>query len=1020
MNLGFTHYTPLRRRHSGRSWLHWSLVYLVIVVGSPSGYAQERTVSGTVMSIETDEPLPGVNVLVKGSEVGTITDAEGRFRLRVPPDGNTLQFSFIGYTTEEATIGNQSTVDMGMVPDIQSLQEVVVVGYNSLKESDLTASVAKVDGERIQQQPIASIDNLLQGNAPGVIVTNSNGRPGGEAYIRVRGVGSVNASNEPLFIIDGVQMTQQDYNTINADDIDELTVLKDAAATSIYGARAANGVVLVTTKTGEVGPLRINYNYQMGRKEIAPLNFELMDKEQKLIYEEALGIRSPEEANFIRNSPQFPETDWLDILLRQGKVQQHILSFSGGSDKSTFFASLNYYDEEGISKGSNFTRVSGRLNTTFEAASWLKLGNTLTVANTTDQLLRDRFNVQNPFYAAMTYNPYETEFVLDSLGNRVLDADGEPVYNLTRQGLSVSEAIRSNPLEDQRTTAIGTIFAVAEPVDNLELTTRIGANYSVFNREFYIQPGSVVDGYIGDPNAPGQKSDGGSNEFLYNWTNTAHYTRTLSGVHNVSLLVGTEFIQRDLRGYFVQSKGFPSAQFTTQDNASEVINGNTIRSQWSLWSQFAEARYNYDERYLASASLRRDGSSRFGVDQKYGWFWSASGAWNMAEEAFAQDIPAMDQLKLRASVGTSGNVPGINDLYSSLGLYDFRRYNNQSAAVPTQLANSSLRWESTLSYGVGLDVTFFRRVSGSIDYYSRTTTDLLFDRPVSRTVGFNDRLENIGEINNRGLEVEIDVGIVETDQLTVNVFGSFSTLRNEVQALDNGGEDVVNAISNVSLLREGLAINTYYLPRYAGVDSQTGDALYLTQEGERTADYSSEYAVALAGKSPLPTYFGNLGFEIDFRGINLRSNFYYQGGNYVYNFAYEGVLLSDGANARAQQRIEALNYWRKPGDVGVLPRPDATNNLNPSDRYLQRGDFIRMRNVRLGYSLPASLIERVRLQHLEFYLQGTNLLTINSDFAGDPEVGRGSAENNLELLGEFTLFSYPNTRGYTFGVNLTF
>ena len=998
------------------------LMGLLFVVGFAfAAQAQERTVSGTVTSDESGETLPGVNVIAKGTTVGTVTDIEGNYRLQVPEDQKILQFSFIGFATEEVEIGNRSTINMSLAPDIQSLQEVVVVGYNALKESDLTSSIVRVEGERIQQQPIAGIDNLLQGNAPGVIVTNSNGRPGGNAFIRVRGIGSVNASNEPLFIIDGVQMTSQDYNAINPSDVDEITVLKDAAATSIYGARAANGVILVTTKTGDSEELKVNYSFQYGVKEIIPLNFDLMNKEQKLDYEVDLGIRTPEEANEIRNSLANPETDWLDVLLRQGKVQQHNLSLGKQTDRSNFFTSLNYYDEQGISFGSNFQRVTGRLNTSFDATDWLKVGNTLTIANTSGNQLRDRFNVQNPFFAALAYNPYETEFVLDEAGNRIPDGDGGFEYNLTRQGFSISEAIRNNPEEERRIAAIGTVFATAEPIEGLELTTRIGANYRRFNSEVYIMPGSVLDGYIGDPNAPGSKTDSGVDEFLYNWTNTANYNTTLNGVHNVGVLLGTEFIKRDFRSNFIRSKGFPSKKFTTQDNASEVLDGQTTRSQWSLWSQFVEGRYNYDERYLVTASLRRDGSSRFGADQKYGLFWSGSAAWNIAEEGFASDLEAINQLKLRASVGTSGNIPGITDLYSSLGLYSFGSYNNQTAAFPSQLANPDVKWESTISYTLGIDFAFFKRISGGIDYFSRTTTDLLFDRPVSRTVGFDNRLENIGEINNRGIEIEIDADVVKTDNFTLNLFGSLATIRNEVGNLDNGGEDIINAFSGVTLLREGLALNTYYLPRYAGVDSQTGDALYLTQEGETTNEYSSDDAVALEGKSPLPTYFGNFGIEVKFKGLRLLSNFYYQGGNYVYNFAYEGYLLSDGAQGRQQQRADALNYWKAPGDVGVLPRPDPTNNLNDSDRFLQKGDFIRMRNVRLGYSLPKVITERIYMQKLEFFVQGTNLLTLTlNDFAGDPEVGQGSDESDLELLGEYTLFSYPNTRGFTAGVNITF
>ena len=452
------------------------LLLLFILLGSTTSLLlAQRTVSGTITDEATGEPLIGATVLVEGTTIGTVSDLNGQFSIRVPEGRETLQISYTGYAPRSIDIGNASQIEVQLSTDIAQLSEVVVVGYNSVKRSDLTSAVSVVDGDQLTAQPIGSIDNLLQGAATGLQVVAQNGRPGGNAFIRIRGVGSVNASNEPLFIIDSIQVTQADYNALNPNDVSKVTVLKDAASTAIYGSRASNGVILITTKKGKRDRKpQITYNFQYGEKERTDDGITLMNGNQKLDYEVALGIRSEESAQAIREDLSFLETDWEDVLLRKGLVRTHDLSISGGSNRANYHFSLGSYSERGITVGSDFERLTGRFNMDFDVTDWLQVGNTLALSRTDDNELRDVYNVQNPFVAIYTYNPYEPEFVLDDDGNRVLDENGEPIYNRTQQGFSISEALRNNPENKKQINGIGSVYIKATVLPRLIFKSQAG------------------------------------------------------------------------------------------------------------------------------------------------------------------------------------------------------------------------------------------------------------------------------------------------------------------------------------------------------------------------------------------------------------------------------------------------------------------------------------------------------------------------------------------------------------------
>jgi len=997
---------------------HLSLVLAMMFLCFGMAMAQ-RTITGTVTD-ENGEPLPFANVYVEGTTVGATTDIDGNYTLNnVPDEGAVIIVSYVGYPDFKQELGGSNALAISMTQGID-IDEVVVVGYNSVKRSDLTSAVSTVNGEDLTTVPVASVDNLLQGKSTGALVIGQNGKPGGQAYIRIRGVGSYNASNEPLFLVDGVQVTPSDYNSINPNDIENVSVLKDAAATSIYGVRGSNGVILITTKRGQSGRPRISYDFQYGIKERTPENFEMMNATEKLDYEVALGVRTEESAEEVKGQLGFLETDWQETLLRQGRFQSHNLGIAGSGEKTNYFFSVSAYGEEGIAKVSNFDRLTARMNLELKATDWLTIGNTVSVAGKTSNELRDRNNVQNPFRAMYDYNPYETEFELDDEGNELLDENGNPRYNWTHEGFSISEAIQNNPETEKRTSLIGNLYAVAEVFPGLRLKSDIGGNYGIYRRDYFIKPGSILDQYVGDPAAPGIKTENGSDRLLYNWTNTAIYNTSFSDVHNVEVLAGTEYIDFDVTTFTVSGKGFASDLLGALDNAAEITAGGTGRDQRRTWSIFAEGKYNFDNRYYVTLLGRRDATSNVGTEKRSALFWAGSLGWNLAEEAFVENSNFLSQLKLRLSVGTSGNYP--TRFYDHLGVYSFGNYNGESASFPTNLANPGLGWESNLNASVGIDFGILRnRLSGSLDFYNRKTFELLFDRPISETVGFGTRLENVGDFVNRGVELELRGVPVRTKSgLTWDLFGSFSYNKNEVTSLENGGEDLINPNSGLTLLRDGLEINTFYLVKNAGVDPATGDELYYDTEGNITNQYSPEYLVALEGKTPQPKYFGSFGTRLDFRGINLGVDFYYSGGNYIYN-SMEQNMLSDGFNIADNQRADALNYWTTPGQTGVLPRPYQGNPNNDSDRYLQRGDFLRLKNVRLGYDIPSNIAQKAKvIQGASVYVQATNLWTYIPYYKGDPEVGVGSDESDLILPGEISLYSYPQTRGITAGLNITF
>jgi TonB-linked SusC/RagA family outer membrane protein len=1008
------------------------ILTLLLVFVVQISFAQEKKVSGTVSDSE-GLPLPGATVIVSCTNSGVSTDFDGNYSI-IASTGDVLVFSYVGYTTQRMKIGENSMINVVLSADT-SLDEVVVVAFGTKTRDELTSAVTVVTGEDLAKlSPTTSIDNMLQGIAPGVQVVAGNGKPGQTAFVRVRGIGSINASSAPLYIIDGV--IAPDLNSVNPVDIESVSILKDAATSSLYGARAANGVVLIKTRSGKKNKeatVTLSSRYGVGQR--VKDNFKMMNAAQKIQYERELsslgvpgtaGLPGPSistQADYDRLIGR--DTDWFDTLLQQSVVQSNSMSIAGGGEKMSYFLSVGHDVNTGIIKTiAGFERMNARLNVTYDAKDWLEVSTNFSVSTTSSDEPRDRNNVQNPFRAMYDYNPYETKYVRDSDNNIVYDDLGDPEWNLTNNGYSISEALVNNPEDQYFTTLLGGITVKANLGEGLSNTFKIGAVNSRGRRESYLKPNSVLQGYVGDADNPGSKTDNGSSTLNYTVTNLVTYNKLIGEKHDFTLTGLFEFNKSTSRSYSLTSIGFSNPDFSVQSVAALPDATSTSLFENTILSYGAFLDYGYDSKLFVTASVRRDLSSVFGQNNKSGVFTSASAAYNIAKENW-WNVDFVNDLKIRASAGSSGNRNGIGS-YASLATLGFGSFNGQSTAIPSDNGNPDLGFEKNFIFDVGLEFTILnRKLSGVIDYYERTTSDLLLNAPLPSLGGEPDGsiFSNIGEMTNKGLELELKWNVVQNKDLTVSLGGNIAFIDNEVTQLVPSSESATGSdiIRGNNIIRVGEEINTFYLPRWAGINPSNGEPLFYDSDGNVTNVYDSDANVLMSGKSPIADFDGGINLYVAYKGFDLATDFYFKSGNYILNYM-ESNMLSDGTSADANQRVDAFNYWKNPGDTNVLPNPLFGNEAQQnSDRWLQKGDYIRLRNLTLGYSIPRDFISKTGIQSFRVYVQGQNLWTFAPYFNGDPEVGIGSGETSNNVgFGNYNLYSYPQTQSFSVGVDIKF
>ena len=978
-------------------------------------YAQDRTVSGTVSSATDGTPLPGVNVIVKGTANGAVSDANGKYTLSgIAGEDAILTFSFIGLQTQEVVIGSRSVVDITMEEDVAQLNEVVITGYGEQEARAVTGSVTRIGAEKINLIPLGDVARTLQGNIAGLYSTGGSGTPGAATEVRIRGIGSAVASAEPLYIVDGIAIQTGDLSNstatanalanINPNDIENVTVLKDASATAIYGSRGSNGVVLITTKTGKVGKTQINAHIQHGFSDQAYQRYESLSAEEYVMLRKEAYLNSggdPALADAFAGSAE-QKTDWNDVIFRTGNTKSYDVSVQGGDAKTKFFASGGYYNQNGITIHTDFERFAARFNVDHQASDKFSLGLNFMPSH----------SKQVSTSAGSAFNSLILQSMLLAPNVPLRNEDGtyyaafpgvlgesSPGANDGYNPLAITSLDRN---DNNVTRMLGKVYATYDFLDNLSLRSDFSVDLYDGVEQVY-QNSQFGDG----ASVSGRSIFDTQRNMIWQTTNTLSYNTTLGDKHNLSTIGVFEAIERRRTEGTLWATGFANDKLINAVNGANPEVTTSTETNSALYSYLVIGRYDYDKKYYFSGSFRRDGSSRFGADVKFGNFWSAAGAWTISEESFMQGIAAISNLKLRAGYGTTGNE-AIGD-FQSQGLYQTAAYNGQPGFSPSQIANPRLTWEKAQQFNVGIDLGLFNsRLTATVERYNRRTTDLLFNVPVSRLTGFNSVLTNAASIENRGWEVTIGTVNVNTQDFRWNSSFNIAINKNEVLEIGGGQTEVIDGTKKRTL---GHDWSEYYLAEYAGVNPANGVPLWYDENGNVVDEYSAALRV-MTGKSATPKFFGGFSNNFTFRGFDLSALFSYSYGAYIYdNFAF--VYESNGGFMGENQKRTQLNRWQKPGDVAQFPK-----RLNGTDlrsgavdtQDLQDGSFIRLRNLQFGYTLPSTLASRASLRSLRLYVMGTNLATF-SEFDGlDPE----------QLVNGVDSFNFPNPRTISIGVDLGF
>lgn len=913
-------------------------------------------------------------------------------------------------TTQEMAI--KPTLKVTLRSDSQMVDEIVVVAYGSARKSTLTGSVDIVRSDQLTKVPVTSFDQALQGKSAGVQVTASTGRPGAGANIKIRGTSSISAGSSPLYVIDGVPLSSTDFASINANDIEYMSILKDASATAIYGSRGSNGVILVTTKKGKSGKTAFNIRAQYGISTKTTDQFEMMNAQEKLTYERQLGSGYGATGGADGGAMTDAEiaghqnTNWSNEIFRTGVTQLYELNMSGGSEKTKFYISGQYYNQEAIIPGSYLTRGTARVNVEHTVSDRLKVGVSTSAGVTKEGLLRNDRNALNPFNYVYSANPYDAPYNRDGSYNTDIIVGGVP--------LNLFENINNNVAYINRFKIVGAFNLEWKIWDEIKYVTVAGIDFNQSIQYQFNKPESQLSNILSPKGPKGYRNDNFSQRSTWLWTNMLAYEKTFNSVHTVKAIVGMEAQSSEYRNINAMVEGFPTGKLDAISIGStnkDVAGGTT---EWKMLSYLGSAGYTYDDKYLMDVAVRRDGSSRFGTNSQYGTFWATGLGWNMERETFLEDVEWLSRLKIRGSIGTSGNN-NIGD-YAAQGVYGYGTYNGQSTAYPGRLPNPDLSWEKSMQASVGLDASFFdSRLNVTFDVYKRKTTDLLLATQLSRTSGFSSRIDNIGELENKGYELAINGDIIRTNDWTLTLSAMVAQNKNKIIKLYEGNE-IKNGWNN--LIKEDYPINVYKMVRWAGVNPANGDALYYTKNDELTNVYNSDDAVILDNKTPDPKFFGSFGAKLTYKGFEFSSDFYFSGGNYIYNHI-SFFTQSDGSmmNRNLDKRL-LHNQWTKPGDITNVPQQRLSNGNFQSTRYLEDASYLRLRNATLAYTLPKRWLKPLHMETVRVYAQGLNLFTVTNFSGLDPEVGDSpsSAGPTSGLLD----FSFPAARSIMFGIEVGF
>ena len=975
----------------------------------------QTKVNGTVIAQEDNSPVIGASVLVVGTNTGTVTDAEGKFSLTVPAGKNTLRITYVGM--EPLEVSARPNMRIILTNDQKALDEVIVVGYGTQHREAKTGSITSVNGSEIADIPALSVDKMLAGKLAGVMITQSSGQPGSGSSIRIRGISSINAGNNPLYVVDGIAIASgNDYELgnestgnplamINPNDIESITVLKDAAAASVYGSRAANGVILITTKSGKEGKSTFTARAKFGISYLAnDNNFGVMNSQQLLEYQRDAARNAgqdpdnPQSAYYRPYSMlTTPQTNWMEHLSRTGHNQEYEITMSGGTAKTKYYNSLSYNKTEGIYYGIDYKRLSARVNVDHEINKWLKTGVRLNggYRKSTDVPMQSLY-YSNPAFAGMTMLPWIPAYTEDGMHNTAIPTNSNTNPRATAQ---------YDDQWDKKYNVNASVYLEWKPIKQLTFKTTDGVEliFGEGRRYWSLEASNYESGYPILQQTQSQYR-------IMTTSNTATYQDTFDDKHNLRVLLGQEAIHEYYHQNY-QSIGElnPAIPYLPSGNKSGTnFDADYSRSKETMLSWFGILDYSYDSRYYLQASIRADGSSLFGKNKRWGTFWSLGLSWNIHNEKFMKNINWLNVLKLRASYGINGNK-NIS-LYQAYGTYTTTIYNGVTGMRPSTPANEDLSWEKNKAWNFGLDFRFLKRFSGSIDVYTRKTSDMLLDKAQSSTTGFNTALTNIGSVRNSGIEFQFDANIIDSKDWKWDV--GFNIAHNKSKVLELAGDEMIS-YSGDSRLKHivGERLFTFYLKDYYGVNPVNGEALWRTESGELTNNYND--AAWVKSGSPEPTYTGGINTTVSWKGLSLSIVGEFKGGNKVM-IVENRYLQSDGNQMSMNQAKSAMNYWKKPGDTGCNPKPIAGNATNSysfsSNRFVEKGDYFRIKDITLSYQFPRELVSKIGLNSARVYGSGLNVYTFHDVNFWDPE--RGADGMGIGI--------YPVSKTFMFGLEVSF
>jgi TonB-linked SusC/RagA family outer membrane protein len=1037
------------------------LLTLVLALVVQIGFAQTKTVTGTV----TDQdglPLPGVNILIKGENSGTQTDFDGNYSVTASSD-QTLIFRYVGFKTQNIKIGNKSLIDVRLSIESGELDEVVVTAYSGiLKDSEITSAVSTVKGEAIEQVPIASLDQLLQGNVAGANVRVGSGQPGQAGQIIIRGRTSINGSTDPLYVVDGVPVDADNFRNINTNDISGISVLKDAAGTAIYGNRGAAGVIVVTTKGGKRNSaLKVQYRSLFGESVLPESNVEVMNSRQFLNYQRNLlpgnqfgdGL-SQEESDLLAAQNN---TNWADIILRKGRTESHQLTLTSGGENLSSYTSMQYFEQEGTTLRSKLQRFSLRNNIEGGSDNFT-YSNNINVSYSKNDFIVDATRGTNtggqldnafivPFLGLPYLNPLNADGSLNTFGTRrsgALNPDG----SVNVQGangfqntpfLALNTAAENTDRENELRIITNTRLNY-KISDNFSVGGSTGVSYSHIQSLSIDAPNSIRGLLSPNQNAAsevfgGTQFESSFRDFTSNTNVNITYNQTFNDKHKLNAAFFGEYFYRNVQNSGFQSFGlnpkFPgsSAGFVeggtlifgdpdnpTLDNLSVPFVPNTFstENEISLASVFTNIDYSYDDKYGINVVVRRDGTSRFQEDVRWGTFGSVGVRWNIDKEDFMDNVEWIESLKLRGSWGVTGNqdVGGFYRGFQQIG--GGNGYQGNPQLVTGTFTDETVTWETTTQTNIGVDFGLFNnRLTGALDVYEKVTDDLFFNKNLSAAAtGFSSVLTNVGEMSNTGIETQLSYDLIrstDTKGFSLNVYGNISYNKNEIVNLDN--ETGFIEAGSGARLQEGLPAFTYFDQRWAGVDPASGRPLYLDAEGDLTTVYDREQnGVYLDGKQFDPVWTGGFGTNISWNNFTLNSLFSFAADTWRKNGTL-AIMEDASLGGFSNQSVTMLDAWTTPGQqTGTPSLAFGGIRFQSGDRYLEDASFLRLRNVTLAYNFDQDILEKTKVfSAIRLYLQGTNLITWSKWRGYDPETTE---------LNEF--FNFPTPRVYTVGVDLTF